>query len=131
MGILIDNIKDDKKVIFDDFEQITGTLADSTEIEILALPSFIGILNNTDGIEIGTDNAEIQIDYDDFLEKYPGKTINKNDIITFSNQIGSSINFKIETIARDRTLGIWSCQLHVLSVNETAGIIDRAGPGAI
>ena len=107
----------DKGVIFRDFPLIhVQKEGESEPIAVRALPSFIGLAVTTDGIDIGTDVFQITFDLDD--SRLSG--LAEKDTLIFNGDL-----FKVDRIARDRTLGMYLCDLRKVKPESKAGIINR------
>lgn len=122
---LFDLPAQDKKVIFADFVIVElSTEVSPTPFQVRALPSFIGELETTEGIEIGADSFEISFDEDD--ETVQAAKLSEGDTVFYTRPKDSrQFKFEVHRIARDRFLGLKSCYLRLLVPEAEAGTLDR------
>lgn len=114
----------DKGIIFNDFPIVSVLIqGESVPIQVRALPAFIGMTDDTDGVEIGADDRKITFDYDDATVK--AKQLSEGDQVSIVNPDGVNEDYRIKKIARDATLGLWYCDLRRLKAEATAGIVTR------
>lgn len=110
----------DKGVFFQDYPLVRLLKKGTSEaIEVRALPSFIGMVQTSEGIEIGEDSHEIGFNMDDLLLV---DGIEEDDKIIYPEK--PDIVYSINRIARDRKLGIYSCYLRIDKLESHAGTIE-------
>lgn len=110
----------DKGVFFQDYPLVRLLKKGASEpIEVRALPSFIGMVETTEGFEIGEDSHEIGFNMDDPLLV---GGIEEDDKVIYPEK--PDIVYNIERIARDRKLGIYSCLLRITKLEGFAGTIE-------
>lgn len=121
---------DKKKIFKQNLKLVEFTLTKTGQkVPVYVMPAFIGILETTDGINFGVDNTQCTFDSDDLYEK--NIIITEGDTLILTSQTGGDIKCIIEKIARDRTLGLFQCQLKIVKTKSQAGIIDRDVGGMI
>ena len=114
----------DKRAIFGD-GVLVSVLKDGESVPYQArtFPSMIGMVEDTDGIEIGADDRKFTFDYED--PTINAKKLSEGDQITITNKDNESETYRVKKIARDVTLGLWLCDCRNLKDEATAGIITR------
>ncbi len=94
----------DLKSIFETFEEIK-IIIQTKEVAVKTATSFVGLNQDTDGVEIQADYTEIFINIITLQEQ--GIVLKKGEVVKWINPIDDQeIKFKIRSIMRDRTLGL-------------------------
>lgn len=122
-------IRRDAVNIFSNFPEMEMRKADETDETVTckfnALQSFVTLISQTEtGRDIHVDSAQVSINANN-VDVQAFNPV-EDDRVTISDLVGNDRDFYIKTIDRDRTVGVWLCDLEVVKTKDKAGVIDRS-----
>lgn len=117
--------RQDSLVMFKDFPELSLKTVGGVELTVRGLQSFVNMMSQLEtGVDVSVDSVQVSVNAQTLIEE--DLNLLEDDIVTIKDLGGKDREFRIKHIDRDRTIGIWVCELQFTAEEDEAGDIDRA-----